>query len=76
MSTCTWELLLVWNVQADANRCMVDVSQVEREIRIHSSLDHKNIIRLYAAFEDDSNVYMVQEYATGNIATRLPCTSL
>jgi len=40
--------------------------QVEREIRIHSGLDHANIIQLYAAFEDDANVYMVQEYATGN----------
>ena len=39
--------------------------QVEREIRIHSRLSHDNIIQLYAAFEDDSNVYMVQEYATG-----------
>ena len=40
--------------------------QVAREIRIHSRLDHANIIQLYAAFEDDANVYMVQEYATGN----------
>ena len=39
--------------------------QVEREIRIHSRLDHPNIIQLFAAFEDDANVYMVQEYATG-----------
>lgn len=39
--------------------------QVEREIRIHSRLDHPNIIRLFAAFEDDANIYMVQEYATG-----------
>ncbi|DBA84709.1 TPA: hypothetical protein ACH3X1_005961 [Trebouxia sp. C0004] len=39
--------------------------QVEREVRIHSRLDHANIIQLYAAFEDDANVYMVQEYATG-----------
>lgn len=41
------------------------LSQVEREIRIHSRLSHENIIQLHAAFEDDSNVYMVQEYATG-----------
>ncbi|KAL3135413.1 hypothetical protein ABBQ32_007595 [Trebouxia sp. C0010 RCD-2024] len=40
-------------------------NQVEREIRIHCRLSHGNIIQLYAAFEDDSNVYMVQEYATG-----------
>ncbi|KAL3131330.1 hypothetical protein ABBQ38_000618 [Trebouxia sp. C0009 RCD-2024] len=41
-------------------------TQVEREIRIHCRLSHGNIIQLYAAFEDDSNVYMVQEYATGS----------
>jgi serine/threonine protein kinase len=39
--------------------------QVEREIRIHIQLDHVNIIKLYAAFEDEKNVYMVQEYAAG-----------
>eukprot|EP00798_Chlamydomonas_sp_ICE-L_P005086 gene5086-34884_t len=37
--------------------------QVEREIRIHISLDHENCIKLYAAFEDKKNVYMVQEFA-------------
>ena len=51
-----------------ASKYKVNGLQVEREIRIHSSLDHKSIIRLYAAFEDDSNVYMVQEYATGTDA--------
>lgn len=44
---------------------------MEREIRIHSRLSHENIIQLYAAFEDDSNVYMVQEYATGAHAVML-----
>lgn len=39
--------------------------QVEREIRIHISLQHENIIRLHVAFEDEKNVYMVQEFATG-----------
>ncbi len=34
--------------------------QVEREIRIHIKLEHENIIKLYAAFEDQKNVYMVQ----------------
>ncbi len=29
-------------------------------MRIHIQLDHVNIIKLYAAFEDDKNVYMVQ----------------
>lgn len=39
--------------------------QVEREIRIHSQLDHPNIIKLYGAFEDGKHVYLVQEYAAG-----------
>ncbi len=37
--------------------------QVEREIRIHIQLEHENVIRLYVAFEDEKNVYMVQEFA-------------
>ncbi|MEW5298547.1 MAG: hypothetical protein WDW38_000717 [Sanguina aurantia] len=39
--------------------------QVEREIRIHIALQHQHIIRLHVAFEDEKNVYMVQEFATG-----------
>lgn len=38
---------------------------MEREIRIHIQLDHVNIIKLFAAFEDEKNVYMVQEFAGG-----------
>lgn len=38
---------------------------MEREIRIHIGLCHENIIKLFAAFEDEKNVYMVQEYAGG-----------
>ena len=37
--------------------------QVEREIRIHIALEHEHIIKLYSAFEDEKNVYMVQEFA-------------
>ena len=36
---------------------------MEREIRLHIALDHENIIKLYSAFEDEKNVYMVQEFA-------------
>ena len=39
--------------------------QVEREIRIHTALNHESIIQLYAAFEDDAHVYMAQEFAAG-----------
>ncbi|EFN54910.1 hypothetical protein CHLNCDRAFT_24076, partial [Chlorella variabilis] len=39
--------------------------QVEREIRLHGQLRHPNIIQLHAAFEDDTHVFMVCEYAAG-----------
>lgn len=39
--------------------------QVEREIAIHSSLNHPHIVDFYAAFEDDEKIYLVQEYASG-----------
>ncbi|WIA36653.1 hypothetical protein OEZ86_007937 [Tetradesmus obliquus] len=38
--------------------------QVQREIRIHSCLDHKNVLQLYAAFEDEVGIYLVTEYAS------------
>ena len=57
MTQCDWTQL--------STTQLILLSQVEREIRIHSRLSHENIIQLYSAFEDDSNVYMVQEYATG-----------
>eukprot|EP00887_Chlorella_sp_A99_P007737 scaffold20.g7737.t1 len=39
--------------------------QVERELRLHGTMEHESIIQLHAAFEDDEAVYMVQEYAGG-----------
>ena len=36
---------------------------VVREIKIHSYLDHKNIIKLYGFFHDDDNIYLILEYA-------------
>ena len=36
--------------------------QIQREVRIHSSLRHPNIVKLYAAFEDAVGVYLVLEY--------------
>ena len=44
--------------------------QVEREIRLHSQLQHPNIIQLLAAFEDDNNVFLVTEFAAGGCCSR------
>ena len=44
---------------------------MEREIRIHIALNHDNIIKLYAAFEDEKNVYLVQELADLDLYERL-----
>jgi serine/threonine protein kinase len=37
--------------------------QVRREARIHFDLDHRHIISLYAAFEDNLAYYFVLEWA-------------
>lgn len=39
--------------------------QVRREIEIHSSLIHDNIIEFYGWFEDNCHYYIVQEFASG-----------
>jgi hypothetical protein len=39
--------------------------QVDREIRLHSGLQHEHVIALHGAFEDKEHVYMVQEHAAG-----------
>lgn len=40
-------------------------AQVAREIQIHSSIEHPNVLGLYAAFEDLDGIYLVQELAPG-----------
>ncbi|KAI3438488.1 hypothetical protein D9Q98_000916 [Chlorella vulgaris] len=42
----------------------MNVKQVTREINIHASLLHPNVVRLFAAFEDGDGIYLVQEYAS------------
>ncbi|RHY67945.1 hypothetical protein DYB26_014478 [Aphanomyces astaci] len=39
------------------------VQQLRREVEIHSRIRHKNILPLYATFQDDSRVYLVLRYA-------------
>ena len=40
----------------------VEYSQICREIAVHSGLSHRNVLDLFAAFEDDEAVYLVLEH--------------
>lgn len=42
--------------------------QVRREIEIQSHLRHANILRMYGFFHDDSRIYLILEYAPGNLS--------
>eukprot|EP00955_Chlamydomonas_euryale_P058263 357008-Chlamydomonas_euryale.AAC.5 len=44
---------------------MCALSQVEREVAIHSKLRHPHIVEFYAAFEDSHGIYLLLEYAEG-----------
>ena len=39
------------------------VNQIKNEVLIMYRIDHKNIIRLYNHFEENSFIYLVLEYA-------------
>lgn len=41
------------------------VEQVVNEVKIMYGLNHDNIIKLYNHFEDDKNIYLVIEFASG-----------
>lgn len=48
------------------------VPQLKNEISILSSCNHQNIIKMYAAFEDDGYIYLITELATeGSLFHRL-----
>lgn len=48
------------------------LKQLVREARIHSFLDHPNIIRNYGILHDEEQVYLLMEYAPeGNLYTKL-----
>ncbi|GFH28537.1 serine/threonine protein kinase, partial [Haematococcus lacustris] len=53
------------------NLCELNHFQVYREIRLHSALQHQNIIQLYCSFQEGNDVVMVQEYAEGGDLYRL-----
>ncbi|MBP9777536.1 MAG: hypothetical protein KBD36_06855 [Alphaproteobacteria bacterium] len=41
----------------------VELKLVEREIRLHSTLQHPHVITLWDTLSEDGNMYMVLEYA-------------
>ena len=41
------------------------VEQVANEVKIMYSLNNENIIKLYNHFEDDKNIYLIIEFASG-----------
>ena len=47
------------------------ITQIERELKTHYLFDHKNIIKLYNHFEDDKNVYLLLEFASGGTLQQL-----
>eukprot|EP00887_Chlorella_sp_A99_P004640 scaffold4.g4640.t1 len=52
----------------------MNVTQVSREIELHASLLHPNIVKLYAAFEDSDGIYLVEELAPrGDLYGELSC---
>lgn len=47
-------------------------NQLKREIEIQSHLQHKNILRLFGYFHDDTKIYLILEYAPrGELFTKL-----
>ncbi|MEW5308859.1 MAG: hypothetical protein WDW38_000786 [Sanguina aurantia] len=53
------------------NLCELNHYQVFREVRVHSTLQHQNIISLFCAFQEANDVVLVQEYAEGGDLYRL-----
>lgn len=41
------------------------VDQLAKEIRLHSCLDHPNIVRFYGFFEEANDLYLIMEYLDG-----------
>lgn len=51
--------------------CEMTKYQVFREIKLHGSLHHDHIVQLYAAFQAEHQVVLVQEYVDGGDLLRL-----
>lgn len=52
-------------VYSKANLSPLSAHQVLREIRLHSQVQHTNVIQFYAAWEDAARYFIVTEFAKG-----------
>lgn len=41
------------------------VDQFAKQIRLHSCLDHPNIVKFYGCFQEKNDIYLVMEYMNG-----------
>uniref|UniRef100_A0A7S3VP34 Protein kinase domain-containing protein n=1 Tax=Dunaliella tertiolecta TaxID=3047 RepID=A0A7S3VP34_DUNTE len=54
------------------NLCELNRFQIFREVKLHSSLSHEHVIKLYGAFQQADQVVLVQEFANmGDLFTLL-----
>ncbi|KAI8465173.1 MAG: serine/threonine protein kinase [Monoraphidium minutum] len=60
----TREVVVLKSYQLSAI-CELYQHQIFREVALHASLTHENVVALYAAFREGDFVVMVQEYADG-----------
>ena len=46
-------------MESDLSRCL------ENEVMLLANIDHPNIVNLIEVFEDEVNVYIIQEFLSG-----------
>lgn len=44
---------------------ILDTTNAQKELKIHKSVSHKNIIKLFNSHQDDLSIYLIMEYAAG-----------
>lgn len=57
-------------IQVDTKKLhgSAELDIIRREIKLHSKLNHKNIIKFHGHFQEQNNIVLVLEYAeTGNL---------
>ncbi|CAG9318062.1 unnamed protein product [Blepharisma stoltei] len=66
------EKLALKSISKNLIETKIPLKILYREISVHRSLCHRNIIKLYDHLEDSSNIYLVLEYAEhGNLFTHI-----